>query len=298
MPISPTPPSGANTSSPCGPAIATTSPPRTRRPPPRPALSHRRGGEPSGPSRRCSRTGRQARHRPILTRIGLPTPAARASQSARIAAKPAPRFHCARRAIIAADSGANRLSGEVRTPAVARSVAGVLGAVRMMHAIDADADRDGRPLALDQDAGELVAVDQQIVRPFQHEPRWRGPGCARRWRRAERAPRRTTARESAPAAPDRSAAGSRRDCRAPTPRCGRGGRAPRSGVLRGDPQRPALAGAREPQRLRVGRADRVVSDEPRPGRHSPWDRAASEQRFRRDPRRGDQRRGIDEVQTD
>ena len=153
--------------------------------------------------RRCFRTGRQARRRPTSTRIGLPMPAARASQSARIAAKPAPRFHCARRAIIAADSGANRLSGVARTPAAARSVAGIIGAGRMVHAIDADADRDGRALALDQDAGELVAVDQEIVRPFQHQPRRRAPECVRRWRRAARAPRRTTARETAPAAPDR-----------------------------------------------------------------------------------------------
>ena len=198
----------------------------------------------------------------------LAEPAARASQSARIAAKPAPRFHCARRATIARRQRREQAFGrgaDARRGEIGRRI---VGAVRMMRAIDADPDRHAScPLALDQDAGELVAVDQQIVRPFQHQPIGAGPGCVRRWRRAAPAPRRTTARASAPAAPDRSAAGSRRDCPAPTPRYGRAGRGPRSGacaMIHSGPRSPSRASA---QRLGIGRAERVVSDEPHAGRH-------------------------------
>ena len=178
------------------------------------------------------RTGPQARHRPICTRMGLPTPAARASQSARIAAKPAPRFHCARRATIAADSGANRLSGVGADAGRGEIGRRIIGAGRMMHAIDADADRHASsPSPSTRMPANLL---RSISRSFGHfsTSRLASPGCARRWRRAAPAPRRTTARASAPAAPDRSGAGSRRDCPAPTPRCGRAGRAPRSGAWR------------------------------------------------------------------
>ena len=53
-----------------------------------------------------------------------PSPAARASQSARIVAKPSPACHCASRRSIAADSAANSASGATTAPADSRSVAG------------------------------------------------------------------------------------------------------------------------------------------------------------------------------
>ena len=50
--------------------------------------------------------------------------AARSSQSDRTVANPLPRRHCARRTVMAPDRAVNRCSGDMRTPAVARSVAG------------------------------------------------------------------------------------------------------------------------------------------------------------------------------
>ena len=69
---------------------------------------------------------------------------------------------------------------------------------------------------------------QQIVRPFDRQPRLERRRRPRRPRRGPRAPRRTRAPANARPAPDRSAAGSRADCRAPRSRCGRAGRARRS----------------------------------------------------------------------
>ena len=195
MPISPTPPSGANTSSPCGPAIATPASRRSRKHVAgrdRFACVHPASRRTRRPSSSMVSNMPRALAVGSATRMGLPRPAARASQSARIAAKPAPRFHCASRRSMAADSareqafrrGADAGGGEVGRR---DSRAG-----RMVRAIDADADRRPRaPLALDQDAGELAAVDQQIVRPFQRQPRGKardapGDRVVQRERRDER----------------------------------------------------------------------------------------------------------------
>src|SRR5208282_522580 len=58
------------------------------------------------------------------TRIWLPIPVARSSQSARIAAKPAPRRHCASRRSIVPERAQNRSSAVTSAPAARRSVAG------------------------------------------------------------------------------------------------------------------------------------------------------------------------------
>src|SRR5215471_7255044 len=58
------------------------------------------------------------------TRTLSPTPAARASQSARMVEKPAPAFHCARRPTILTESAANSVAAETAAPAAARSAAG------------------------------------------------------------------------------------------------------------------------------------------------------------------------------
>ena len=71
---------------------------------------------------------------------------------------------------------------------------------RMVHAIDADADRDRAALAFDQDAGELAAVDQARRSAISAQAVPRGPECARRPRRGAPAPRRTTVPARAPAA--------------------------------------------------------------------------------------------------
>ena len=57
-----------------------------------------------------------------------PSPAARASQSARMVAKPLPRFHCANRPGILTERAANSAAAETPAPAAARSVAGNLHA--------------------------------------------------------------------------------------------------------------------------------------------------------------------------
>src|SRR5262252_5485833 len=58
------------------------------------------------------------------TRTLSPTPAARASQSARMVEKPSPASHCANRPSILTDSAPNSTAGAIATPAAARSVAG------------------------------------------------------------------------------------------------------------------------------------------------------------------------------
>ena len=121
----------------------------------------------------------------------------------------------------------------------------------MMRAVHADADRDrGRlpPIALrlDQDAGELRAVEQQVVRPFELERRLQAAALPRRPHRAPPAPPRSTAPADARPAPDRSAAGWRRDCPAPRSRHCRAGRARRSGAppsTHSGPRSPARARA-------------------------------------------------------
>src|SRR5947207_4709137 len=59
-----------------------------------------------------------------LTSIALPTPVARRSQAARIAAKPSPRFHSRARSIQRSPSRTSSAAGETSKPAAARSVAG------------------------------------------------------------------------------------------------------------------------------------------------------------------------------
>src|SRR5215475_13846688 len=58
------------------------------------------------------------------TRTLSPTPAARASQSARMVEKPAPAFHCARRPTILTESAPNSAAAETAAPAAARLAAG------------------------------------------------------------------------------------------------------------------------------------------------------------------------------
>ena len=247
MPISPTPPSGANTSSSADRPLLPTSPPGTRRPPPRPALSRRRGAEPSGRCRRCV-SNRPADLAVARAARGSACRCRRRARASRRGSRQSPRRGPIARGAptIAADSAreqALRRGADAGGGKIGRRI---VGAVRMMHAIDADPDRDASAaLALDQDAGELVAVDQQIVRPFQHEPRRPGPGCVRRWRRAARAPRRTTARgrrvrrRRIGQQQARIEIAGLRHPGAAAPA------APRGLLVRGDPQRPALARARQ-----------------------------------------------------
>ena len=168
-------------------------------------------------------------------------------------------------------------------------------------------------LALDQDAGNFVAGP--AARSFGHLSFSRGAergASARDGIVHARAPRRTTIAARARRAPDRSAAGWRRDCRAPTPRCRPRRPRPALWLSRRDPQRAALAGARKRQRLGIGRAERLVSyvPDPRQARgfavhlmardltenRSRFRDRASEQRFRRHRRRAQQRRRIGEEQ--
>ena len=125
-----------------------------------------------------------------------------------------------------------------------------------------------------------------ISRSFGHfsASRWRRPGTrppmriVQRERRDER-----QLRHNAPAAPGRSAAGSHRDCPAPTPRSGRGGRGRRSGVcavIQSGPRSPARASA-SASALVEPIVSWAMSRAPAALRRR--DRAASEQRLRRDP---------------
>ncbi len=102
---------------------------------------------------------------------------------------------------------------------------------RMRTAIDAKAGdachahrREGAQLSK-QNARELRAIEQDVVRPFQAEPRISAREYRAR-RRAARRPRQSRVRADAPAAPHRSATGTRKDCPAATTRSARAGPCP------------------------------------------------------------------------
>ena len=290
--------------SPCGPAIGGSTARalgERRRRPRWPALSpsgsaqHQAAGvverlEPAGKLASADRT-----------RIGLPSPAARASQSARIGGKARaavplrePRRPSRR------DSAANRLSGDGATPAAAsrsRDSPCRPGWCAQLTPMPI-ATTAVAALALDQDAGELVAGDQQIVRPFQGEPRRRGPGCA-----GDRVVHASAATNDSSAQRVRRRRIGQQQARVEIaglrhPGRGRAGRGPRSASSRRDPQRPALARARHAQRLARwssrscrGRSSRT------PAALRRWDQARI--RTATSPRRRravDQRRRIDEEQ--
>ena len=274
MPISPTPPSGANTSSPCGPAIP-------------PYLSGEDGRErpfvvmntspaatacivPSGRRRtkrpEASRASKvpAVSPSPVFTRTGLPIPAARD--------KPV-RANCGEaRTAIPLREPRHQRGRERREQAVRRGAdagrgeigRGMFGAVRVVRAVDADADHNRRALAFDQDAGELVAVDQEVIGPFQQHAAGearnaRGDGVVQRQGSDERQFGKAVRRRRVGEQQARIEIAGLRHPGASAAAAARG-----LGFC-GDPQRRALARARKPQRLLVGRADGVVSDEPRPG---------------------------------
>ena len=178
----------------------------------------------------------------------------------------------------------------------------IVGVARMMRAVDADAGdrrascRRRSPPSIRMPANfapsssrsfghlsfELAARapaplgDRIVHRQRHHEATVRGR-CAGRRRH-------------------RSAAGSHRDCPAPTPR--HRPRRPRPAVCarRRDPQRPALAARAPRQRLGVGRAERLVGDQA----NARSARLGMKMHQNSDLRRGvaavDQRRRIDEEQ--
>ena len=157
MPISPTPPSGANTRS-CGgrPCVRlqspNTSPAVTAVVPPGCAISSRPASSRPSKRPRSSRSGRR-------TRIGWPSPAARLSQAARIDGEALPRSPI-RPAAPAwrTPTAREHLRGRHRGAGFGKIGRGKRRIGRMADAIDADADGGGEHrlvLALDQDAGEL-----------------------------------------------------------------------------------------------------------------------------------------------
>ncbi len=179
----------------------------------------------------------------------------------------------------------------------------------MARAIDAEADDDREArlaLALDQNAGELVGPEQQIVRPFKLEPRpERRRAVAQRVVQGKRRHERQLRRQRLGRRLAQQQAGveiARR--RVP------GAAAPAAAgqlAARRDPQRPAPAGACTRQRLGIGRAENFVSFVPDPrqargfavhlsdARRSPRSRV-SKQGLRRRGRSANQRRRIDEEQ--
>ena len=95
---------------------------------------------PGGRPRRALRSGRRVRASASRTRMRSPSPAARASQSARIAAKPVAAIPLRQPRRHRADSAANSAVRRDAAPA-GREIGGRdSGAGRMVRAIDADAD--------------------------------------------------------------------------------------------------------------------------------------------------------------
>ena len=287
--------------------------PVRRRAPPSARLAGRAADDVAGGDRLAAAV-RQRQHQPsgvvdVLERarpapasagaraIGSPSPAARASQSARMVEKCSPAFHCASRPSILADSAANSASGVDRGAGRREIGRRIVGVGRMADAIDADADHDRssarrsrlRPgcrrtscPSSSRSFGHLSASCGRSAGATSATASWSasaatkassgqcsGGAASVSSRLAKRLPGSDTQVAAAPAAP------------AGLPR-------------RGDPERPALArAAQAPAPRRWSRpALRARSAARRP--LTPWDRAASvsEQRLR------GRARGLDQAGRD
>ena len=199
MPISPTPPSGANTSSPCGaghrqpasppcstsPAATACIVPSARRRTKRPRLVDglelaRRARRPAAPRGSACRGPRRARaSRRGSRQSPRRGPIARAARPSR------------------ADSAANSVLGRRADAGGGEIGRGKVGAGRVMRAVDADADRRPRRPRLRSGCRRTCcgrSADRSAISARAASP---APECARRRRRAAPAPRRTTARRRA-----------------------------------------------------------------------------------------------------
>ena len=250
------------------------------------ARCRRHGAASAGRRRRCPRSGPSTLAAPTArTRIGR-CRGRRPARASRRGSRQSPRRGpiAPAGAAIAADSAVNSASG-VTLDARGREIGGgKCGAGRMMPAVDADADRRRRAPAASPSIrmpASLRRRSEHVIRPFQRQSlreRW---DTRRRSHHAARAPRRTTAAARDPAAP--ASVSSRRGVEIAGLRRPGAAAPAAAGGLRcgGDPQRPALAGARARQRFGVGRADasreRTARRPPRPRDRS----LSSEQRLGR-----------------
>ena len=233
-------PASGNTS----PAVIACKPPSARRSSNRPCSS--------SASKRPKNSRPESR-----TRISPPMPAARAIQSARMAAKPAPCAHCASRSTILPDNAANRSSaddGGAGRGQIGRRISGLFGMVQAVHAdTDSDGKFVGNALAFDQNTRKLSAAAENVIRPFQRQGIAQAgseldDGVMNRESGDERQFRRAFGRRRIAQQERRVEIAGRGDPRVAAPAAAR--RLP----LRGDPQRTALAATRQRQRFRIGRA--------------------------------------------
>ena len=286
MPISPTPPSGRKTSSSASRAPAHHAPRRRRG-----AEMHVAGGDRPHARRRRARTTsrpvvvdgleacRDDARRRARTATRSPSPAARVeperggsrrsprppSQSARALG---PRVGQRRNSVVGVDR--RRRAREATSP----DRAGPPGA--STH-VDADADRPPRSappssvLALEQDAGELGAVEQHIVRPFQLEA-GRAPAAPPPSQRDADASDGATAQRLVEREPgDEAERGGDAPARAGSTRSRLAARLP-GGVAQARPRRPRPRGL-------------LGGDDPEPAADRPPARAASASRVGRADRR-------------
>ena len=212
MPISPTPPSGAKTSSSDARAIMdsdqlalpevgagnmNTSPAATVVVLP----SGRRSTRPAGLGRSPRSARRPHDRRDVPARLRPARPRARANRYGWSRSPPRRSIARARPSILT-DNAPNRPAGETAAPAAARSVAGYSMSAGWFAQLMPMPIDDRAVLAFDQDAGELGTGHHQIVRPFDRQPRLEAGTRPPPPRRGPRAPRQTTAPANAPAAPD------------------------------------------------------------------------------------------------
>ena len=223
----------------------------------------------TAPRSRCRRAGaRSAR---------VPTGCARSSQRARTGAQPlaAPARRASARMPRPA-SRANVVGRRPSTPCAARLVVGAIGQVGMMREVDAEADHHRIVGALEQDARQLGAVEQQVVGPFDRTgavaaspAQIRRPPPASADRRDQRQRR---GGRIARAQPDQRAGVEIAGRRRPTPRPA--ARAPRSAARRAATGPRLAPGARQREHIGIGRsrlrdgADRRSEQRPRRGHAS------------------------------
>ena len=220
-------------------------------------------GRPRRSSRKCRTLLGPARRTRRCPRHGRPPAQAR---RARIRMQiPAPRSHCAGRSAIAAARRPNNASRSFDLDAlrgeIGRRVLRVCRMVRQLTPMPMAAV-ERIALALDQDAGDLAAGAQHVVRPFECEAFSKRRAPPPRRRHGARGPATKPSCGAAAASAgsvsrQRGMKIARRRNPWPAAPAASGGLVPRD-----DPQRAAFAGAAAPQRFRVGRVDDIEMIDP------------------------------------
>ena len=135
---------------------------------------HRLAAKPGGPPHQAPRTARSVHGHAAARGSISPRPSARASQSARIVANPAPRSHCDSRSNHRAGQYLEQSAAVTLTPTAPQVGRRIFRVARMMRRSSRQyrsrrRASGRRSFALEQDAANFLAVAQHVIRPFQRK---------------------------------------------------------------------------------------------------------------------------------